>query len=182
MEKILSTSEVGPILALIAPSHLFFGEETSDHERSILLVDIMNALGFSKIEREIRRYDIHLNNTLVNIFRTTDKFQITITGSTSECICGGIYSNQSHHDYDLLLTLRNIKLYTPRTNNINNHSLLPLHDNEDYDACCFVEEDDNFPGYVKLLLAELKTNCAYLNHCTRMNIGKLYSSNSMMMD
>jgi hypothetical protein len=83
---------------------LFFGEETSDHERSILLVDIMNALGFSKSEREIRRYDIHLNNTLVNMFRTTDKFQITITGSTSESICGGIYSNQSHHDYDMLLT------------------------------------------------------------------------------
>ena len=143
---------MGPILALIAPSHLFFGEETSDHERSILLVDIMNALGFSKSEREIRRYDIHLNNTLVNIFRTTDKFHITITGSTSECICGGIYSNQSHHNYDMLPTLGNIKLYTPRTNNINNHPLLPLH--EDYDACCFVEEDDNFPGYVKLLLAE----------------------------
>jgi hypothetical protein len=68
----------------------------------------------------------------------------------SEGICGDIYSNQSHHDYDMLLTLRNIKLYTPRTNNINNHPLLPLHDNEDYDACCFVEEDDNFPGYVKL--------------------------------
>ena len=109
--------------------NLFFGEETSDHERSILQVDIMNALGFSKSEREIRRYDIHLNNTLVNIFRTTDKFQITITGSTSESICGGIYSNQSHHDYDMLLTLRNIKLYTPRTNNINNHPLLTLHDN-----------------------------------------------------
>ena len=162
--------------------HLFFGEEISDHERSILLVDKMNALGFSKSEREIRRYGIHLNNTLVNIFRITDKFQITITGSTSEGICGGIYSNQRHHDYDMLLTLRNIKLYTPRTNNINNHSLLPLRENEDYDACCFVEEDDNFPGYVKLLLAELKTNCAYLNHCTRMNVGKLCLSNSMMMD
>ena len=63
----------------------------------------MNVLGFSKSEREICRYDIHLNNTLVNIFRTTDKFQITITGSTSEGICGGIHSNQSHDDYEMLL-------------------------------------------------------------------------------
>jgi hypothetical protein len=82
----------------------------------------------------------------------------------------------------MLLTLRNIKLYTPRTSNINNHPLLPLHDYEEYDACYFVEEDDNFPGYVKLLLAKLKTNCAYLNHCTRMNVGKLYLSHSMVMD
>ena len=50
--------------------NLFFGEETSDHECSILLVDIMNALSFSKCERDIRRYSIHLNNTLLNIFGT----------------------------------------------------------------------------------------------------------------
>jgi hypothetical protein len=82
----------------------------------------------------------------------------------------------------MLLTLINIKLCTPRTNNINNHPLFPLHDNEDYDAFFFVEEDDNFPGYVKLSLAEVKTNCVYLKCCTRMNDGKLYLSNSMMMD
>ena len=70
----------------------------------------------------------------------------------------------------------------PRTNNINNHPLLTLHDSEDYEACCFVEEDDNFPGYAKLSLAEVKTNSVYLNHSTRINDGKLYLSNSKTMD
>jgi hypothetical protein len=74
----------------------------------------------------------------------------------------------------MLLTLNKIKLYSPRTNNINNHPLLPLHDNEDYDACCFVEEDDNFPGYVKLSLAEANPNSVYLDQCRRMNDDKLY--------
>jgi hypothetical protein len=40
--------------------NLLFGEETSDHERSILLVEIMNAIGFSKNEREIHIHDMHL--------------------------------------------------------------------------------------------------------------------------
>ena len=85
-------------------------------------------------------------------------------------MCGGIYSDKSHHDYDFLLPYSHINLYTPRTNIINiinNPRLfpLPLHDNEDYDASCFVEEDDNFPGYVKLPLAEVKINCAYLKNC-----------------
>jgi hypothetical protein len=97
-------------------------------------------------------------------------------------MCGGIYGNQSHHDYDSLCTVRDIKLYTLRTNNINNPPLLPLHDSEDYAACCFVVEDENFPGYVKLSLAEVKTNSIYLNYFTRMNNGKQYLPNSMMMD
>jgi hypothetical protein len=33
---------------------------SSNHQGSILLVDIMNALGFSKNEREINRHHIHL--------------------------------------------------------------------------------------------------------------------------
>ena len=40
--------------------NVLFGEETFDHERSILLVDIMNVMGFSKNEREIHRYHVHL--------------------------------------------------------------------------------------------------------------------------
>jgi len=93
-------------------------------------------------------------------------------------LCGGIYGKQTHHDSDCLLTGRNIKLCTPRTNNINNPRLQLLDDNEDYDICCFVEEDDNFPGYVKLSLAEVKQNCF---HCTRIYDDKLYVSNSMVM-
>jgi len=69
---------------------LFCEGETSDHERSILLVDIMNAIGFSKSEREIHRHDVHLKQELVNIFHPNDKLTITITGSTSEGMCGGI--------------------------------------------------------------------------------------------
>jgi hypothetical protein len=65
-------------------------------------------------------------------------------------------------------TYNNIKLYTPRTNNINKPPLLPLDDNEEYVASCFVEEDDNFPGYVKLSLAEKKT-FPLLYYCRRMN-------------
>ena len=162
--------------------NLLFGEDTSDDERSILLVDIMNVIGFSKREREINRHDIHLKNELFNIFHPNDKLTITITGSTSEGMCAGIYGNQSPHDTDCLFTGRNIKLYTPRTNNINNPPLLLLDDNEDYDASCFVEEDDNFPGYVKLSLAEVKTDCVFLDYCTRMNDDKRYLSNSGVMD
>jgi hypothetical protein len=161
---------------------LFFEEETSDQQRSILLVDIMNAMGFSKAEREIQRYCTHLRNVLMNFFPITDIGTLTITGSTSDGLCGGINNNQSHHDYDFVFTARKIKLYTPRTNKINIPPLLLLHDNEDYDASFFVEEDDNFPGYVKLSLAEIKSNCTVLNHCRRMNDDKLYISNSIMMD
>ena len=157
---------------------LFGGKETSDHERSIRLVDIMNALGFSKNEREIHRHYVHLNNALLHIFNPTAKITITMAGSNSEGLCGGTYGNQSHHDSDCLLTGRNIKLSTPCTNNINNPRLLLLPDNEDYDVCCFVEEDDNFPGYVKLSLAEVKKNCV---HCTRIYDDKLYVSNSIVM-
>jgi hypothetical protein len=142
----------------------------------------MNAIGFSKCERKIHIDDVHLNNELLNIFRLTDRVTGKLVGSTSEGMCGGIYGNQSHHDYDSLCTVRDIKLYTLRTNNINNPPLLPLHDSEDYAACCFVVEDENFPGYVKLSLAEMKTNSIYLNHFTRMNDGKQYLPNSMMMD
>ena len=55
---------------------LFLEEETSMHERSILLVDTMNALGFSKCEREIHRHECHLRDALLNSYRTTDKFPI----------------------------------------------------------------------------------------------------------
>jgi hypothetical protein len=151
------------------PEKLFCEEETSDHERSILLVDIMNTIGFSKREREIHRHRVHLQNVLVNIFRNTNNDTFTLTGSTSEGMCGGIYSNHSHRDSNCLLTGRNIKLCTPRTNNINNPPLLLLHYNEDYDASCFVEEDDNFPGYVKLSLAYLNIFLQILNSLSISN-------------
>ena len=88
---------------------LFFGEESSVHQRSILLVDIMNAIGFSKNEQEIHRHSMDLHNVLMNIFRTSDKCMYIITGSTADGMRGGINSNQSHHDHDLLLTIRKIK-------------------------------------------------------------------------
>jgi hypothetical protein len=114
----------------------------------------------------------------VNIFRTTDSDTSKITGSASEGMCG---DSQSHHDLDFLITDSNIKLYTPRTNNINNPPLLLLDDNEEYDASLFFEEDDNFPGYVKLSLAEIKT-FDFLYFCRRMNHDKQYLSNSIIMD
>jgi hypothetical protein len=114
--------------------NLLFGEETSVHQRSILLVDIMNAIGFSKNERDIHRHSMHLHNFLMNMFRTSGKCMHTITGSTGEGMCGGIYSNQIHHDHGLLLTIRKIKLYTPLTNYILNPPLLLLLDNGDYEA------------------------------------------------
>lgn len=117
---------------------LFFKERSSNHQRSTLLVDIMNATGFSKSEREIHIHSVHLRNAIVNIFQTSDKSTITLTGSTSEGLCGGLYNNKSHHDYDFLFTHSNIKLYTPRKKNINNPPLLLLHDNEYYDASFFL--------------------------------------------
>ena len=118
--------------------------EVSDHERSILIVDIMNAMGFSKNQREIQRNSIHLLNVLMGIFINTDKLTITLTGSTSEGMCGGCYGNQSPHDVDNLLTCRHIKQYTPRTNIANNLSLLPLDGNEEYTESVFVEKMNTF--------------------------------------
>ena len=156
--------------------------EATDHERSILLVDIMNVLGFSKNEREINRHGVHLLNVLMNIFVCSDTFTITLTGSSSEGMCGGLYSNQSHHDTDCLITGRYVKLYTPRTNNVNNPTPLLLDDNAEYVASFFAEEDVNFPGYVKLSLAEVKANYLDVIHYTIMKDDKLYLSNSMMME
>ena len=106
-------------------------EEASDHERSILLVDIMNVMGFSKGEREIHRHGVHLLNVLVDIFHTTDKFTSTLTGSTSESMCGGICGHRRHHDFEIVFPVRDIKQYTPRANNNNNPPLLLLHETED---------------------------------------------------
>ena len=142
-------------------------EEASDHERSILLVNIMNTMGFSNGEREIQIHRIHVLNVLFNIFRTTDKGTGTLTGSMAEGMCGGIYGDRGHYDVDSLCRFGDIKLYTPRADNINNTPPLLLHGNEDYDASYFVEEDDNFPGYVKLSLAEVNTSSALI-HFTAM--------------
>jgi hypothetical protein len=62
---------------------LVFEEETSD-QQSILLAEIMNAIGFSKSEREIKRHSEHPRNLLMNIFRVARKSTITIAGSTAE--------------------------------------------------------------------------------------------------
>jgi hypothetical protein len=149
---------------------LVFEEETSD-QQSILLVEIMKAIGFSKSEREINRHYEHPRNLLMNIFHVAPKSTITIAGSTVEGMRGGIYSNQRHGgDDDLLFRKRTIKLYPPHKNNVNNPPRLLIHDNEDYVVSCFVEEDDNFPGYVKLSLAEV--------NCTNIIDDKLYLPNS----
>ena len=110
-------------------------KEASDQQRSILLVDIMNVLGFSKSQREIHIHAIHLHNVLMNILRSHDNWTRTMTGIVAEVMCGGIYANVKHKDYDYLYTNREIKLCTPRTNYISNPSL--LHDNEDYKASSF---------------------------------------------
>ena len=161
---------------------LFSEEETSDHQRSILLVDIMNAIGFSKHEREIHIRDVYLIDKIYNMFCLTSTLTPTIKGSISEGMYGGIYYNHRNPDFDFLITCKNIKLCIPRTNNINNPPLLKLDANKEYDASCFVDEDDKFPGYVKLSLAKIKTNCTLLKYCTKLNDGKLYLSNSMVMD
>ena len=46
----------------------------------------------------------------------------------------------------------------------------------------FAEKDDNFPGYVKLSLAEVKANDINWVHVARMIDDKLYLSNSLIMD
>jgi hypothetical protein len=94
----------------------------------------MNTLGFSKNKREIHRHDIQLQIALSNMFHPANKLAMTMTGSASEGMYGGIYGMESHHDSVFLFKDSNIKLYTPLTNNINNLTLLHLHDNEDYDA------------------------------------------------
>jgi hypothetical protein len=70
--------------------------EASDHERSILLVDILNAKGFSKNEREIHIYDTHLRNEIMTNLRTTDTCALIFTGSTSEGMCGGMYNTKTN--------------------------------------------------------------------------------------
>jgi hypothetical protein len=85
--------------------NLFFEEETSD-QQSILLAEIMNAIGFSKSERERKRHYQHPRYLLMNIFPVARKSTITIAGSTVEGMRGGIYSNQRY----LLFRKRKIKL------------------------------------------------------------------------
>jgi hypothetical protein len=87
---------------------MFCEEEPSDHQQSILLVDIMNALGYSKIEREIYRHTRYLLNEILSILRrSTNKDIPTMTGSVREGLYGGIYDNHLHHDTDILFTIRN---------------------------------------------------------------------------
>jgi hypothetical protein len=140
----------------------------------------MNTMGFSKLKRQIKIYDKYLQEEIANIFRPTSNTMLTITGSPSEGLCGGIYNNPVNHDTDLLFTIRNIKLCPPRRSNINNPPL--LHDNEDHDASFFVEEGEEFPGYVKLSLAKEKTNCVYVDRCKIMYDDKWYLSNSRIME
>ena len=140
----------------------------------------MNAMGFSKSQQDILRHSWNLLNAFENIFLPRD-ISISLRGSVADGMCGGMYNNKSDHDYDMVCTIRKIKLFTPRINNTSNPPLLRLHDNVDYDASCSVEEDDNFPGYVKLSLAKPKNNSVYLNHCRRIN-DKLYLSNSLIKD
>jgi hypothetical protein len=152
----------------------FFSEEETSDQRSILLVEIMNAIGFSKTEREIQRHYEHPRNVLMNIFRLARQCTITIAGSSAEGMRSGFYGNERNGDIDILFRNRMIKLYTPSANNnISNPPLLPLLDNEGYVASCFVEEDDNFPGYVKLSLMEVNGK--------NMN-DKLYLPNYVGMD
>ena len=84
-------------------------EDKSDHQRSILLADIMNAMGFSESEREIQRHRLSVQHIRDNNFHPTEKGTATLTGSTSEGMCGGIHSNQSHHDYDVVLIMKIMK-------------------------------------------------------------------------
>jgi hypothetical protein len=88
---------------------LFFEEETSDHERSILLVDIMNAIGFSKSEREICLHWIHHRNVLVSIFRTIDNDELKLTGSAADGMFGNVCDYRSNHDFDFVTISRKIK-------------------------------------------------------------------------
>jgi hypothetical protein len=110
----------------------------------------------------------------MNIFRLARQCTITIAGSSAEGMRSGFYGNERNGDIDILFRNRMVKLYTPSANNnISNPPLLPLLDNEGYVASCFVEEDDNFPGYVKLSLMEV--NCKNMND-------KLYLPNYVGMD
>ena len=160
-------------------------EKLSDHERSILLVDMMNAIGFSKREREICTHWIHHHGVLLNSFRTIDNDESRITGSAADGMLGNVSDNRGNYDFDIITTSRSIKLYTPPT---DNPPLLQLDDNKEYDISCFVEEDDNFPGYVKLSMAEIKNNCASLINPAvfdlyrKMKVKRPYLPNSIIMD
>jgi hypothetical protein len=121
-------------------------------------------------------------NVLENTFGITDTQMSKLTGSYSDGVGGGLYMENRNNDHDYVFTARNIKLCTPRTNNVNNPPLLLLNDNGDYDASFSVEEEDNCPGYVKLLLAEMKTGFAVVRLCRRMNDDKRYLSNSKIKD
>ena len=155
-------------------------EKRFDPQRSILLVDIMNAIGFSNSERGINRKYILLFNLLTDIFPFSYKKKVTIVGSMSEGIRGGIYSiGYRDQDIDLISTATNIKLYTAGTDDIK-HPLLCL--NGDYDAYCYVKEDVTCPGYVKLQFSVEETNMLYLVHCSTMHENKMYLSNSRIKD
>jgi hypothetical protein len=92
----------------------------------------------------------------MHIFRVARKPTIAIAGSTADGMRGGMYSNLRYvGDDDVLIRTRRIKLYPLHKKNIDNPLPLPVHDNEDYVCSCFVEEDDNFPGYVKLISPEV---------------------------
>ena len=86
----------------------FFEVETSD-QRSILLVEIMNAIGYSKREREIHRHCAHLRSVPGNILRLDGKCTSTIAGSKAEGMYGGFFSNQRHGDHDVLFRNSKIK-------------------------------------------------------------------------
>jgi hypothetical protein len=155
-------------------------EETSDHQRSIILVNILNAIGFSNSERGIHRHIVLLYDLLEDIFQFSHQSTVTIAGSRSEGICGGIYRNEyEKQDIDLLFTATNIKLYTPGGNDIK--YLLPCY-KEDYGASFCVKEDATFPGYVKLQLEEVQINSFYFCYCSRLHENEMYLSCSMIMD
>ena len=157
--------------------HLF--PEISDDQRSILLVEIMNAMGFSTSEREIQRYQIQFYDALLNILSPYEEMKTTLTGSSAEGMRGGLFYVKDNSDYDALFTFRNIKLCNARAHNIIN--LLPVvqQNIEERHISVFVEEDDNFPGYVKLV--ELKNIYMHLKHGS-MDDDQLYLSNSIILN
>ena len=134
--------------------HLLSDKEISDDQRSILLAEIMNAMGFSTSEREIQRYQIQFYDALLNIWSPYEDMKTTLTGSSADGMRGGLFYVNGNSDYDALFTFRNIKLYNPRPHNISNLVSAVQQNIEERHLSLFVEEDDNFPGYVKLV--ELK--------------------------
>jgi hypothetical protein len=84
----------------------------------------MNAIGYSNSERGINRKYILLFNLLTDIFPFSYIKKVTIVGSMSEGIRGGIYSiDYRDQDIDFLSTATNIKLYTAGTDDIKH----PIH-------------------------------------------------------